>query len=114
LPLFHSKQTSGESGTTDCDEVSWSLPEAGSIVELSARANGDAIFEWKGAPMGQKNSAYEFTIPGQEPFPSAWRVSGALEQPQKQSMGKDSRRDYQGAEAEWADGVDSRTHDHVP
>lgn len=31
-------------------------------------APGDAIFEWKKMPEGQKKPKYEITIPGQEPF----------------------------------------------
>jgi len=37
---------------------------------------GDAIFEWKEMPKGQKKPKYEFTIPGQEPFGMAgvWKL----------------------------------------
>jgi putative SOS response-associated peptidase YedK len=37
---------------------------------------GDAIYEWKEMPKGQKKPKYEFTIPGQEPFGMAgvWKL----------------------------------------
>lgn len=37
---------------------------------------GDALFEWKEMPKGQKKPKYEFTIPGQEPFGMAgvWKL----------------------------------------
>jgi putative SOS response-associated peptidase YedK len=39
-------------------------------------APGDAIFEWKKMPEGQKKPKYEITIPGQEPFGMAavWKL----------------------------------------
>jgi putative SOS response-associated peptidase YedK len=39
-------------------------------------APGDAIYEWKKMPAGQKNPKYEFTIPGREPFGMAavWKL----------------------------------------
>ncbi|HEV2618746.1 MAG TPA: SOS response-associated peptidase [Acidobacteriaceae bacterium] len=39
-------------------------------------APGDAIFEWKAMPSGQKKPKYEITIPGQEPFAMAavWKL----------------------------------------
>jgi putative SOS response-associated peptidase YedK len=41
-----------------------------------AIAPGDAVFEWKEMPKGQKKPKYEFTIPGQEPFGMAavWKL----------------------------------------
>jgi putative SOS response-associated peptidase YedK len=41
-----------------------------------AIAPGDAIFEWKEMPKGQKKPKYEITIPGQEPFGMAavWKL----------------------------------------
>jgi putative SOS response-associated peptidase YedK len=41
-----------------------------------AIAPGDAIFEWKEMPKGQKKPKYEITIPGQEPFGTAavWKL----------------------------------------
>jgi putative SOS response-associated peptidase YedK len=37
---------------------------------------GDAIYEWKKMPKGQKKPKYEFTLPGQEPFGMAavWKL----------------------------------------
>ena len=37
---------------------------------------GDAIYEWKEMPKGQKKPKYEFTLPGQEPFGMAgiWKL----------------------------------------
>jgi putative SOS response-associated peptidase YedK len=42
-----------------------------------AIAPGDAIFEWKKMPAGEKKPKYEITIPGQEPFGMAavWKLS---------------------------------------
>jgi putative SOS response-associated peptidase YedK len=39
-------------------------------------ASGDAIYEWKKMPAGQKKPKYEFTIPGREPFGMAavWKL----------------------------------------
>jgi putative SOS response-associated peptidase YedK len=39
-------------------------------------APGDAIFEWKKMPAGEKKPKYEITIPGQEPFGMAtvWKL----------------------------------------
>lgn len=39
-------------------------------------APGDAIFEWKKMPEGQKKPKYEITVPGQEPFGMAavWKL----------------------------------------
>jgi putative SOS response-associated peptidase YedK len=39
-------------------------------------APGDAVFEWKTMPSGQKKPKYEITIPGQEPFGMAavWKL----------------------------------------
>lgn len=39
-------------------------------------APGDAVFEWKAMPAGQKKPKYEITIPGQEPFGMAavWKL----------------------------------------
>jgi putative SOS response-associated peptidase YedK len=39
-------------------------------------APGDAIFEWKKMPAGQKKPKFEITIPGQEPFGMAavWKL----------------------------------------
>ena len=41
-----------------------------------AIAPGDAIFEWKKMPAGEKKPKYEITIPGQEPFGMAavWKL----------------------------------------
>jgi putative SOS response-associated peptidase YedK len=41
-----------------------------------AIAPGDAIYEWKEMPKGQKKPKYEFTIPGEEPFGMAavWKL----------------------------------------
>lgn len=41
-----------------------------------AIAPGDAIYEWKQMPAGQKKPKYEITIPGQEPFGMAaiWKL----------------------------------------
>jgi len=41
-----------------------------------AIAPGDAIFEWKKMPAGDKKPKYEITIPGQEPFGMAavWKL----------------------------------------
>ena len=41
-----------------------------------AIAPGDAIFEWKKMPEGEKKPKYEITIPGQEPFGMAavWKL----------------------------------------
>jgi putative SOS response-associated peptidase YedK len=41
-----------------------------------AIAPGDAIFEWKKMPSGEKKPKYEITIPGQEPFGMAaiWKL----------------------------------------
>jgi putative SOS response-associated peptidase YedK len=41
-----------------------------------AIAPGDAIFEWKTMPAGEKKPKYEITIPGQEPFGMAavWKL----------------------------------------
>lgn len=48
------------------------------VAFLSGRAiaPGDAIFEWKEMPKGQKKPKYEITIPGQEPFGMAavWKL----------------------------------------
>jgi putative SOS response-associated peptidase YedK len=39
-------------------------------------APGDAVYEWKTMPMGQKKPKYEITIPSQEPFGMAavWKL----------------------------------------
>jgi putative SOS response-associated peptidase YedK len=41
-----------------------------------AIAPGDAIFEWKKMPEGEKKPKYEITVPGQEPFgmASVWKL----------------------------------------
>jgi putative SOS response-associated peptidase YedK len=41
-----------------------------------AIAPGDAIFEWKKMPVGEKKPKYEITMPGQEPFGMAavWKL----------------------------------------
>ena len=41
-----------------------------------AIAPGDAVFEWKTMPQGQKKPKYEITVPGQEPFGMAavWKL----------------------------------------
>ena len=41
-----------------------------------AIAPGDAIFEWKKMPAGEKKPKYEITVPGQEPFGMAavWKL----------------------------------------
>lgn len=48
----------------------------GAFLTGRAIVPGDAIFEWKKVPAGQKKPKYEVTIPGQEPFGMAavWKL----------------------------------------